>query len=475
MPTKPKNMKLDPNAHAADVVNSIVDEMNPSIAVPRVLKAGTRMSTGGTVSQALSLQTLRDAGQTIVNHQTLSNAFLSTLANRIGRVDITSKLYNNAWTGFKKGKLEFGETVEELYVDIIKAQDFDPDKAQNEVFKRRLPNVLSAFHTMNFQKFYPVTISNSQLKQAFLSFNGIDNLIGKIVTSIYTSANFDEFLVMRYLVGLKAVGGSLYPVNIPTPATPSNSNAIVTKMKTISDDITELASDYNEAGVFAHTPKENQWFIMTNQFANVIDVETLAVAFNLSKVEFMGRVIRLKSFGFSDKELARLNDLLGEGNPNYVPIDAAQNALFKAIPAVLLDQDFFMVFDNDTEMDEQKNAQGRYWNYFYHVWKTFSVSPFAQAIVFTDQTPAVVSVTVTPGTASAYAGSLIGFNVDVDVTGYASAQVQWSITGNVSNNTHIDQQGRLTIARDETAATITVTCTSWTDPTKSDTATVTIT
>lgn len=459
-------------ATAADVVNSITNEVADGIAVPSVVNVGQRLADGTKATAAYALDTLRAAGDVIVSYQPLANNFLSALANRIGLVLITSKLYQNPWAGFKRGILEYGETVEEIFVNIIEAQDFDPAVAENEVFKRKIPDVRSAFHTMNYQKFYKSTVSNDELRQAFLSFEGISNLVGKIVEAMYTSANFDELLVMKYLLGQKAVNGGMYPMNI-AGVSPANSNAIVTTLKTISDDLTFLDSQYNEAGVFTHSAKEDQYFIMTTQFANIVDVNSLALAFNLDKVELMGRIVRVNRLGFSPQETERLNDLLGS-NPNYVPVDDAMNDLLNSIPAICVDRDFFMIFDNYTNMTEQYNAQGLYWNYLYHLWKTYSTSPFANAIVFTDATPGVTSVTVTPGTATVPAGTMAVFTADVVVTGFASKQVKWEITGNTSTNTFIDQQGRLTVARDEVGPTITITATSWYDDTKSGTATVTV-
>ena len=94
--------------------------------------------------------------------------FLSALVNRIGRVLITSKMYSNPIEMFKKGMLEFGETVEEIFVNIAKPFQFDQSIAEKEVFKREIPDVRSAFHVMNYQKFYKSTISDRELKQAFL-------------------------------------------------------------------------------------------------------------------------------------------------------------------------------------------------------------------------------------------------------------------------------------------------------------------
>lgn len=473
MPSTPKKMNMNEKANYANVVNSIAGSIDGGDAIPRVYSVGERMATGGIANKETSLNTLRNAGETIVNYQPLANAFLSALINRIGLVVLSSKLYSNPWSGFKRGLLEYGESIEEIFVNIVKAKQFDPEKAENEVFRRNLPDVRSAYHIMNYQKFYKTTVSNDELRQAFLSFDGISNLVGKIVEALYTSANYDEFLVMKYLVALKAAGGSFYPQQIAT-LSPANSNSIVTTMKTVSDNLTFLSPAYNEAGVHTYSAKDEQYFIMTTEFANTIDVETLALAFNLDKVTLMGRIIRVPSFGFDTQEIARLNELFAEGNPNYIPISDADNNIYKSIPAVCVDRSWFMIFDNLINMTEQYNGEGLYYNYWYHNWKTFSASPFANAIVFTDATPAITSVTVTPGTVTGAKGNLITFNVDVKVTGFASGQVEWTISGNTSPNTQIDQQGRVKIARDEAGTTITVTATSWFDRTKSGDAEITI-
>ena len=123
---------------------------------------------------------LTDIGNKVVNYTATMNEFINALVNRIARVIITSKMYKNPLREFKKGLLEYGETVEEVFVNIAKAHEFDPETAESEVFKREMPDVLAAFHKLNYQNFYKVTISVEQLRQAFLSYQGISDLISRI-------------------------------------------------------------------------------------------------------------------------------------------------------------------------------------------------------------------------------------------------------------------------------------------------------
>lgn len=467
MPSIPEKKNL--TASAADVVNSIRSEVGGTFAdqVPAAINEGQVLSDGTVATREMALGTLRQIGDVITTFQPLANAFLSALVNRIGRVIINSKMYSNPWAGFKRGLLEYGETIEELFVNIVQAQDFDPETAENEVFKRKIPDVRSAFHTMNYQKFYKTTVSNDQLRQAFLSFEGISDLIGKITEALYTSANYDEYLVMKYMLCYAMEHGAFHPVTIAQP-TAANSNTVVTTLKATSEKLQFLSADYNQAGVYNHTPKGDQYFIMTADFSSIVDVETLARAFNIDKVTLMGHTVIVDQFTFTTSETARLQELLGT---QYTALTAS---LFADVPCVCVDRDFFMIFDNFQNMTEQYNGEGLYWNYWLHQWKTFSTSPFANAVIFTDETPAVSAVAVTPSALTMGKGTSTQFAATVTNAGFASTGVTWSISGQQSANTRIDGQGRLYIAQDESATTITVKATSVFDTGKSNTATVTV-
>ncbi|MCQ2511978.1 MAG: Ig-like domain-containing protein, partial [Lachnospiraceae bacterium] len=75
------------------------------------------------------------------------------------------------------------------------------------------------------------------------------------------------------------------------------------------------------------------------------------------------------------------------------------------------------------------------------------------------EVPLVIdSVTVTPKNQTVVSGNTL--QLSAAVTGNASHNVQWSISGNHSSNTKVSANGLLTVAADEPAGTITVTATS---------------
>lgn len=414
---------------------------------------------------------IREIGAIIMDMPQLQNEFLSALVNRIGRVILTSKMYSNPWEMFKKGMLEYGETIEEIFVNIAKPFQYDPEVAESDVYKREIPDVRSAFHVMNYQKFYKATIQQEQLRQAFLSADGISQLIAGIVDQMYTAANYDEFLTMKYLLAKKILAGQFHPVEIEALAA-ANSNAVTTTIKETSNMMVFPSTEYNPAGVFQHTDYNDQYLIMSAKAKAIIDVNTLAAAFNMDKADFMGHVVTIDSFGSLD--IARLNVLFAD-DPTYTEIGTAELEALAAIPAVSVGRDWFMVYDNLMQFTENYNGQGLYWNYFYHVWKIFSSSPFENAVVYVPETPGVTSVAVSPSSVTAKPGQSVSLTATVRTTGFASQEVVWNVqSATYANTVTVDKAGNVKIAANAPAGNCDIRATSVVNSTKFGVSTIKI-
>lgn len=453
MPVKPKIRTL--TTSAADILNVIRN--NASVDYRNYVPK----------ADANDVESVRTIGAIIMDYPALQNEFLNALVNRIGRVMLTSKMYSNPIAFFKKGVLEYGESIEEIFVNIAKVQEFNPEIAEQEVFKRVVPDVRAAFHIMNYQKFYKATVTQEQLKQAFLSWDGVTDLIARIVDSMYTGANYDEFLVMKYLLARHILDGRVYPVTVPT-VNAENAKAIVTTVKGVSNKLTFMNSEYNPAAVRTFTEKTDQYMIVNSVFDATMDVNVLASAFNMDKAEFLGHRVLIDGFG--DLDVARLGEIFA-GDPTYNEPSQDELTALNAIPAVIVDKDWFMVFDMLTQFTEQYNGQGLYWNYFYHVWKTFSVSPFANSVLFVPGTPSVTSVTVSPTTASVPKGGSVSLSAVVVTEYFAPQTVVWTSS---AEDVKVSAAGVVTVDADAKSTTATITATSAFDNTKSSECAVTV-
>lgn len=414
----------------------------------------------------------KEIGRILMQYPALQNEFVSALVNRIAFVRVRNMSFENPWKAFKKGLLDFGETIEDIFVELAKPFEYDPHMAESKIFKREIPDVRAAFHVINYRKFYKTTIEENELELAFLSWDGVDNLIATIVDSMYKGAEYDEFLTMKYMVAKHIINGHLYPV---TPSGDTTTSKAI-DYKSISNALTFPSTKYNMAGVKNTTPRENQYLIMTTDADARMDVNVLASAFHMDKAEFMGHRILVDSFSEFDTE--RLQLIFADADETFEPFTSDELELLASVEAVLVDERWFMIYDKLFKFTEQYNGEGIYWNYWLHVWKTFSASPFMNAVVFASGvTSAVSAVSVSPATLSVapVEGLVIGFKASVTKTGFANEQVEWSLSDNAEDYARIDESGNVLITGIPDADTaITVTAKSIYDDTVTGTATLTL-
>ena len=318
-------------------------------------------------------------GEILYGYPALANQFINALVNRIALVRVKSANFNNAYAELKKGYLEFGETVEEVFVEIAKAREFSAEKAASREFQRNVPDVRTAFHIMNYRVQYPVTIQDDDLRTAFLSINGVQDLIAKIVDSVYTAAEYDEYLLFKYLMIKAITHGKMKPVAIDD----ANMNNAAVAFRGASNMMTFIGTEYNASGVHVATPKADQYIFMDAMYNAAYDVNVLASAFNMDKADFVGKLKLVDNWATFDND--RFSIIVANSDM-IEPVTQDELTLMKNVKAVLVDKEWFQIYDNNNKFTETYVSSGLYWNYNYNVWKTVSSSPFSNAIVFVGTT-----------------------------------------------------------------------------------------
>lgn len=351
------------NASSVDIINTIRANADPEYQslVPEIDKT----------------EDIPKVGEVLYGYPAIANKFLSALVNRIALVRINSATFNNRFSPLKKGMLEYGETVEEVFVGLCKAREFSAEKAAAREFKRTIPDVRSAFHSMNWRVQYPITVTQEELRTAFMSASGVTDLIAKIIQSVYTSAEYDEFLLFKYLIIKGVTHGKMFAKGVDL----SDFRNASVAFRATSNELEFMSNKYNAYGVTTTTPKADQYIFMGAEFNARFDTMVLASAFNMDKATFMGKLNLIDNFTTFDN--TRFSEIL-ENSTQIEPVTDDELALMANVKAIIVDKEWFQVYDNLTVMTDTKVASGLYYNYFYNVWKTVSSSPFSNAIVFLD-------------------------------------------------------------------------------------------
>lgn len=393
-------------------------------------------------------------GEIIYGTPAFSNQFINALVNRIASVRVQSATFNNPYSILKKGYIEFGETIENIFVNIAKAVDYNPEKGAEREFKRTMPDIKSVFHTMNWRVMYPVTIQDEDLKLAFMSGEGVQNLITKIVDSVYTAAEYDEFLLFKYLL-IKGISHGAFKTDYLGNA--SQIKVAGVRFRAVSNLLPFLSDKYNSAHVKTNTPKDRQIIFMDAAFNANYDVEILASAFNMDKADYMGRLFLIDNWTSFDNERF---DVIRAASDGIEEVTPEELALMANVRAVLVDEDFFQVYDNNSKFTEDYVAAGLYWNYFYHQWKTVSYSPFANAVVFVLDTAS----TTVPNTITAKITTIdeddnnfvVNFDIS-EVTDVNATPARFIETGaNVSAGVAVQTYGSYIIPKSENVETVAI-------------------
>lgn len=470
MTVKSETKKL--TAKTPQILNTIRESVGGDFeaGTPHVLSVGDEMADGVTATNEDSLMSIRAFGQAIMSNVGWQNAFLNELLNRIGLEIISSKSYQNPWANLKRGRLEYGEVIEDIFINICEPFSYNPELAETQVEKRVKPDVEAMLYRINSQIFYKQTIEQVTLRQAFTSSTGVVNLITGIIDAMYTAMEYDERLAMKYILVQRLLNGTMYKQIIPTNAT---SEQLITAVKTVSNLLMTPSRKYNSAGVLNYALKNDQYVFVTSAFDAQSGVEVLAKAFNVDYVQFSGRYIVLDDFSFTADELARL-DIIFADEPSYIRPTTEQLAKLKEVPLVTVDKDFFMVFDVEQYFDMRRNQQGLYENNFLHVWKVYASGYFANAIMYVESEPTVTSVAVAPSKATMPKGSSLTMKATVTASDFADKTVHWEVSGDEVDVSINEKTGVLTIGNNATPKAYTVKAVSNGDPEKSGIATITV-
>lgn len=365
---------------------------------------------------------IAEVGHGILINQQLQNEFITSLVERIGLVVIRNVSLNNPLKKFKKGLMPQGRTIEEIFVDITNEKKYDAEDAEQTVFKRTIPNVKTLFHERNRQGYYEQTIQDDSLKSAFVSWGNFESFISRVISAIYNSAEVDEYRYMMLLADNYYSKGLFKVEKVTKPDSETTAREFVKKVRATATKMTLPfgSRDYNSLAVHTRSDLDDLHLIISADLEATLDVDVLAKAFNMDKTAFLGHVTVIDGFA-------------SEG-----------------LEAILVDKEWYMVYDTLQKMETIRNPKGLYWNYFYHIWQVLSVSRFANAVAFVSGDVAkVTQVIVDPVIASVKQGNKHQFNAFIRQTDNAKYTPVWTVVGTgtteVQSGTNIDTKGVLTI------------------------------
>lgn len=426
---------------------------------------------------------IKEIGKIIIDSPNLQNEFINTLINRIGKVIISSKLFANPLSMFNKGEIEFGATIEEVFTDLCKPFQYSERKAEQNIYKRVLPNIKTAFHVVNSEIFYKQTVNEKMISRAFTSLDGVEKLVRDITAVMLSSANYDEYLMIKYLIAKSALDGTVTVQPIASIVDKATADNALTLFKEYSNNFEFPSTEYNIMGVHTSADKSAQYLIMNNHNEAFISVNALAYMFGAEYAKDESKKVRVDNFNKFDIERLKylLKDADAEDFDDFEPFTADEIEALANIEAVLLDENFFQIYYQLIQTLTKYNEEGLNYNVWLHCWKVFSRSPFANVVIFASGTNGITALELDESTKPTVAHGVSGkatINADITFSGLLpkySGVIDWSVVTSGNGTVSIDELGALSWGDDLSASdTITITAKSHVNGDISDTMTITV-
>ena len=315
--------------------------------------------------------TIGEFGAPILDAQNLNvlNDFVGLL-KKVVYTAVYNKTFNNPLANLEGERLPLGQFIEDVYVNPAKARGFNVNDFAG-LLQKYEAEVATQYLSVNSDLQYCVTITREKIRNAFTSWDNLEALVSGMVNSLYNGAYLQRYNATKGLVLAAYTGNNIQFENVTAVSDAATAKALVEKMRATYSKMQIPSTRYNawnkvrggNLALKTWSDPEDIIVLISADIEAKLDVEVLASAFNMSKAEFLGRVIVVDDF-------SQYND------DGTLAIDGS------GIQAAIMDRSWFKIKTQDFAMDEFYNANNRTWQYYLNDVRMVNFSLFANAVVF---------------------------------------------------------------------------------------------
>lgn len=289
---------------------------------------------------------------------------------------VWNKTFNSPLAQLEGESMPLGQFVEDTYINPIKARGFNINDFAG-LLQKYSAEVATQYLTVNSDLQYCVTITREKLRNAFTSWDNLEEFITGMTNALYNGAYITRYNQTKGLPLAAFKKGAIKYEVITNPTTDATAKALVRKMRAdyskmqIPSTAFNAWSDVKGEGAFALKTWSNPEDIVVLISADVealIDVEVLAAAFNMSKADFLGRVIVVDDFSQYDDD-------------GQVAVDGSM------IKAMICDKSWFRIKTQDFALEDFRNPNNRTYQLYLNDTRMVNYSLFANAKIYTTEEP----------------------------------------------------------------------------------------
>lgn len=365
-----------------------------------IVNGAVSQAIGDSALASIDTKDLVSLGTVVLSSSTNTEAFLNTLAQRIGRTIYRFRAYNNKFKDMVISDMEFGAIMQKVRVAMPEAVS-DPTysltngeaidhytvakpTAQQKLFVTRTPYM------------FKITIQRETLKEAFLSVEAMGSFIalifgevrnaielsleelGRLTMSVAMSETSDAnrqrvHLVTEYNTEYELTGDDALDATSALHSDSFMRFAIMRINHTI-DNMQDMSVLYSDGALPTFTNKENMRIKVLSGFQRRLETITEYAAFH-------------DQFTSIDAQYSTVNFWQSEQTPGSIDIlvrpSMGDRVQISNIVACIHDRDAFGIYQIDENvLTTPVNAAGQYYNQFWHEKQARFVDTSENLVIF---------------------------------------------------------------------------------------------
>lgn len=360
-----------------------------------IVNSAVDQAIGDSGITAIDTQSLISLGNVVLDSSTNTEAFLNTLAQRIGRTIYRFRDYNNKFKDMIVSDMDWGAILQKIRVEMPVAESDEmygltdgvavdhyvvaKPKAHQKLFVTRTP----------YQ--FKITIQRETLKEAFLSAEAMGSFITLVFGEVRNAIEFSLESLGRLTLSAAISEASqttqvinlVTDYNTDTGSTLTAATALynadflryaIFRINNIVDMIQDMSVLYCDGILPTFTNKENMKIRVLSAFQRRLETVVEYAAFH-------------DQFTSIDGAYSTINYWQAEQTPSSIDIKKpSDGSAFSAsnIIAVVHDRDAFGIYQIDeTVLTTPINAAGAYYNQYWHEKQGRFVDTSENLVVFT--------------------------------------------------------------------------------------------
>ena len=351
---------------------------------------------------AVDTSSLVSLGDVVLSSSTNTEAFLNTLAQRIGKTIIRYRMYRNKLSDLVVDDFTFGAIVQKIRVQMPEAEADQSygltNGASVDHYAIAKPTVDQKIFVTRTPYQYKLTIQQAHLKEAFTGEDAMGRFISAVFGELRNAIEKGLEELGRTCIATAIVvvnGSSNQTINLVTeynslghsltagPDVMEDKDFMrwaIARINQVYDYIQDMSVLYNDTSIPTFTPEEDIRFKCHSDFVRKAQMVLQADTFNKALVD-------LPSYSrINYWQDSKVGDKYGVKQDRPDPLNPGQTATVTVnnVIGIMYDKDALGTYKKDEiAATTPLNAAGLYYNTYYHEKQLWFYDPSENLVVFT--------------------------------------------------------------------------------------------